>query len=644
MSNFPEGMLLPDSPIRRNAPQAPRKTSWIYVVAYLIGFAILLLLPYAIPHAPIAKTVSFSEFLAAIDADHLSEVEITPSELIGTLKVPKGKKNAKPQFITATRLPDMDERPLLNELEAHHVKISGKMQSSHPFVSLLIAWLPFLLLMGLMGYGVWRSKRAMAGPLQFGRNRAKIYDQTARTRVTFADVAGIDEAKTELQEVVDFLKHPEKYRRLGGRIPRGVLLIGAPGTGKTLLARAVAGEAGVPFFSISGSEFVEMFVGVGAARVRELFEEAKKKSPCIIFIDELDAIGKSRSSGRGMIVSNDEREQTLNQLLVEMDGFDPNTDVIIMAATNTPEVLDPALLRPGRFDRQIVVDRPDLEGRVAILRVHARKVKLDPKVDLHTIASRTPGMVGADLANLINEAALLAARRGAEQVAEIDLEEATDRVMLGLEKKSRVMTSDEKQRVAYHEAGHAVTAISLPHADPVHRVSIVPRTQGALGHMLQLPTQERYLMTQPQLEDQICVMLGGRGAEYLVYNGVVSTGASDDLQRATELARQMVTRFGMSERLGNMTYGLPSNQRFLKILAGMEERDYSEQTAEAIDEEVRNLIDTSYERVKNILQERRAALERIVKRLIEKETLAESELKALLEPESAQKESSLAPA
>lgn len=605
------------------------------MLAYFFGLIVFFILPYLLPKPSNARTVSFSDFLNQVTTDRVTQVEISPTELIGLLKPPPGKKNARPEFITATRLPEVNDTGLLKALEDHHVEIVGKMQSSHPFLSLLVGWLPFLLLIALMGYGMWRSRQAM-GQLQFGKNRAKIYDQTSKTRVTFADVAGIDESKLELEEVVDFLKHPEKYRRLGGRIPRGVLLIGPPGTGKTLLARAVAGEAQVPFFSISGSEFVEMFVGVGAARVRELFEEAKKKSPCIVFIDELDAIGKSRSSGRGMIVSHDEREQTLNQLLVEMDGFESTTDVIIMAATNTPEVLDPALLRPGRFDRQVVVDRPDLEGRVAILRVHARKIKLDPSVDLHMIASRTPGMVGADLANLVNESALLAARRGASEVEERDLEEATDRVMLGLEKKNRVMTPEEKQRVAYHEAGHALTAISLPNADPVHRVSIIPRTQGALGHMLQLPTQERYLMTQPQLEDQLCVMLGGRGAEYLVYGGVVSTGASDDLQRATELARQMVTRFGMSERMGNMTYGLPPNQKFLKSISGIEERDYSEQTAEAIDEEVRRIIDASYDRVKNVLQGHRSTLELVVSRLVEKETLGEAELKELLAHDPAQ--------
>ena len=470
----------------------------------------------------------------------------------------------------------------------------------------------------------------MMGPLEFGRNRAKIYDRSEGQRVTLEDVAGIEEAKAELAEIVEFLKNPAKYRRLGGRIPRGVLLIGPPGTGKTLLARAVAGEAQVPFFSISGSEFVEMFVGVGAARVRELFEAAKQKAPCIVFIDELDAIGKSRSAGRGLIMSHDEREQTLNQLLVEMDGFDSSTDVIIMAATNRPEVLDPALLRPGRFDRQIVVDRPDLEGRLAILRLHAKKIRLSADVDLRTIAARTPGMVGADLANIVNEAALLAARRGADAVEQSDLEAALDRVLLGLEKKSRIMTPEEKERVAYHEAGHALAALSLPHADPVHRVSIIPRTLGALGHVLQLPTQERYLMTKPQLEDQIAVMLGGRAAEDLVYEGVVSTGASDDLERATALARQMVKRYGMSERLGLITYGQPQGSRFLETGFDMELRDYSERTAEEIDQEVRRMVNGLYEKVKSILSARRADLDRIVRRLMEKETLEEAELKAIL--------------
>jgi cell division protease FtsH len=407
------------------------------------------------------------------------------------------------------------------------------------------------------------------------------------------------------------------------------LLVGPPGTGKTLLAKAVAGEAGVPFFSISGSEFVEMFVGVGAARVRDLFEQAKSKAPCIIFIDELDAIGKSRSAGRGTLMSNDEREQTLNQLLAEMDGFDTSKGVILMAATNTPEVLDPALLRAGRFDRQVVVDRPDLQGREAILKVHARNVMLDPQVELKTIAARTPGMVGADLANVVNEAALLAARRVAEAVEMRDFEEAIDRVMLGLEKKSRVMSAAEKERVAHHEAGHALVALSVKHADPVHRVSIIPRSIGALGHTLQLPTEEKFLMTKPELEDQLAVMLGGRAAEEIIYEGVVSTGAANDLERASELTRQMVTRFGMSERLGKLTYGRPLAARFLPSF-NAEERNYSERTAEQIDEDARRIVDESYERVKTILTNRRAELERIAAALIAKETLTREEIDQLL--------------
>src|SRR5437870_1090118 len=385
----------------------------------------------------------------------------------------------------------------------------------------------------------------------------------------------------KLIEVVDFLKQPQKYTKLGGRIPKGVLLVGPPGTGKTLLAKAVAGEAAVPFLSISGSEFMEIFVGVGAARVRDLFEQAKKRAPCIIFIDELDAIGKSRAAGRGILFSNDEREQTLNQLLAEMDGFDASSGVIIMAATNTPEVLDQALLRAGRFDRQIIVDRPDLKGREAILAIHVGKIKLSPGADLNVIAARTPGMVGADLANIVNEAALLAVRRNGEQVQMRDLEEAIDRVMLGLEKKNRVMTASDKERVAYHETGHALVALSVEHAVPVYRSSIIPRSVGALGHTLQLPTEERYLMTLPELDDQITVMMGGRAAEESVYDGVISTGAGDDLQRASELIRQMVMRFGMSERLGHLTYGASYNASFLRLPFMSDERNYRERTSEA---------------------------------------------------------------
>jgi cell division protease FtsH len=405
--------------------------------------------------------------------------------------------------------------------------------------------------------------------------------------------------------------------------------VGPPGTGKTMLARAVSGEARVPFFSISGSEFVEMFVGVGAARVRDLFEQAKQKAPCIIFIDELDAIGKTRG-GVTVFQSHDEREQTLNQLLVEMDGFDASRGVIIMAATNTPEVLDPALTRPGRFDRQVVIDRPDVKGREAILKVHARRVKLGPDVDLAVIASRTPGMVGADLENIVNEAALRAARRGADQVGQRDFEEAVDRVTLGFEQRTRLMTPEDKQRVAWHEAGHAMVALAAPHADMVHRVSIIPRSVGALGHTLQLPTGDKYLLTQPELEDRIAVMLGGRAAEEMKYEGIVSTGAADDLQKATELARQMVTRFGMSERLGPLTYGESMTSRFLRTPFTPEERNYSEETAEIIDSEVRGLMERQYDRARAVLRERRHQLDLVVSELIRKETLDRAELEALI--------------
>ncbi len=588
--------------------------------------------------APHPREVSYSEFLDEARSGHLAEVSITEQTLVGRLKKETAGQTGPGAEIVATRLPNLDESALLQELLARKIRISGRIQARSFWVDVLIGWmLPLALVVLVYGFALQRLRRGGAGALTFGKNRAKIFDQSSTNKVTFKDVAGVDEAEAELVEVVDFLKRPEKYRKLGGRLPKGVLLVGPPGTGKTLLAKAVAGEAGVPFFSISGSEFVEMFVGVGAARVRDLFDQAQQKAPCIVFIDELDAIGKSRSAARGLIFSNDEREQTLNQLLAEMDGFDTSKAVIILAATNTPESLDPALLRAGRFDRQVVVDRPDLAGRGAILRVHARGVMLSPEVDLNIIAARTPGMVGADLANIVNEAALLAARRGAEAVTMRDLEEAIDRAMLGLEKRSRVMTEDEKRRVACHEAGHALVALSVPHANPVHRISIIPRSVGALGHTLQLPTQERFLMTQPEIEDQIAVMLGGRTAEAIAFEGIVSTGASDDLERSSELARQMVTRFGMNERLGPMTYGHPLGARFL-LTPPMEERNYSERTAEIIDEEARRLIDRTLVRVRSILLERRADLERLAGELVRKETLDRAEIEALLRPSPAREE------
>jgi cell division protease FtsH len=603
----------------------PEKSRWLYLGNVLL----IIVLAYAVGERieGAVETVAYSDFVAAVRADRFSEVRITGERLTGVRKSPDAA--GRPQRVLAIRLPNTDAGPLLKELEERKIKITGEFDRGSWLWNLLLLFFPLFLLLVVYGAGMRRMMTG-GGALTFGRNRAKIYDQAARAKVTFADVAGVDEAKTELMEVVDFLRQPARYQALGGRIPKGVLLVGPPGTGKTLLAKAVAGEAAVAFFSISGSEFVEMFVGVGAARVRDLFEQAKTNAPCIVFIDELDAIGKSRTSGRGIGFSNDEREQTLNQLLAEMDGFDTSDGVILMAATNQPEVLDAALLRAGRFDRQVLVDRPDLKGREEILRVHVRKIKLAPDADLHTIAARTPGMVGADLANIVNESALLAVRRGASAVELRDLEEAIDRVMLGLEKKRRVMTPAEKERIAFHEAGHALVAISVKFADPVHRVSIIPRSIGALGHTLQLPTDERFLMTQPELEDRIVVLLGGRAAEEVHFDGVVSTGAANDLDRASELARQMVTRFGMSEKLGELTYGNSLAAPFLKSIFDAEQRNYSDTTANHIDEECKRILDTAHQRALAILHEKQAQLGHVAAALIRQETLSREQLDALL--------------
>jgi cell division protease FtsH len=483
----------------------------------------------------------------------------------------------------------------------------------------------------MVGIWLFLMRRMSGGPTQalsFGRSKAKIYDRK-ELKTTFADVAGVDEAKAELIEIVDFLKNPKKYQRLGGRIPKGVLLVGPPGTGKTLLARAVAGEADVPFFFLSGSEFVEMFVGVGASRVRDLFEQAKEKAPCIVFIDELDAIGKTRAGTTGFVGGHDEREQTLNQLLAEMDGFDSSKGVIIMAATNRPEVLDPALLRAGRFDRQVVVDKPDVKGREAILRVHARNVILAPSADLRVLAARTAGMAGADLANLMNEAALLAARKGKDAVDMADLDEAVDRVVGGLERKSRVLSEKERDIVAHHEIGHALVASSLPQADPVHKVTIIPRGVGALGATYQLPLEDRYLLTRSELEDRIAVLLGGRAAEEVVY-GEISTGAHNDLDRATEMARLMVMQYGMSEHLGPMTFGGGRQALFLKGAGITAEREYSEDTARAIDGETRAIIDRIYDRVRGLITDRKVVLLAAAAELKAKETLEGDRLRHLL--------------
>lgn len=586
-----------------------------------IALWVLMLIQMFLPSVFNPTEIPYSEFKEAVEAGKVTEVAVSPQIIHGKMKEDK--------VFNTIRIEDPD---LLRSLAQHQVKVTGVIEST--LFRDVLSWIvPIALFFGVWWFLLRRMGQSQ-GFMTVGQSKAKIYMEK-EVKVSFADVAGVDEAKQELEEVIEFLKTPEKFRRLGGKIPKGILLVGPPGTGKTLLAKAVAGEASVPFFSISGSEFVEMFVGVGAARVRDLFEQAKQKAPCIVFIDELDAIGKSRTTGRGIGFSNEEREQTLNQLLAEMDGFDTSEGVILMAATNQPEVLDAALMRAGRFDRQVLVDRPDLKGREEILQVHARKIHMAPDVDLKIIAARTPGMAGADLANIVNESALLAVRRGSTSVELRDLEEAIDRVMLGLEKKRRVMTPAEKERIAYHESGHTLVALSVEHADPVHRVSIIPRSIGALGYTLQLPTQERFLMTQPELEDRLTVLLGGRAAEEIQYKGIVSTGAADDLDRASELARQMVTRFGMSGQLGKLTYGHPLASPFLKSMFTAEEKNYSDATARIIDEESKRIVDAAFLRAESILREREEQLDHLASELIRKETLSKEELTAVVQATAA---------
>jgi cell division protease FtsH len=517
----------------------------------------------------------------------------------------------------------VDDPDLVRTLQERHVKFTGVIEST--FLRDLLSWVvPLALFVGLWWF-MFRRMGQSQGFMTVGRSKAKIYMEK-EVKVSFADVAGVDEAKHELEEVVEFLKTPEKFRRLGGKIPKGILLVGPPGTGKTLLARAVAGEAGVPFFSISGSEFVEMFVGVGAARVRDLFEQAKGKAPCIIFIDELDALGKAR--GMGPMV-HEEREQTLNQLLVELDGFDPRVGVILMAATNRPEILDPALLRAGRFDRQVLVDRPDKAGRLAILRVHARNITLANDADLETIAAMTPGFVGADLANLLNEAALLAVRRDKDTVSLAELQEAVERVIAGLEKKNRVLNKMEKERVAHHEVGHALVALSIPGTDAVHKISIIPRGIAALGYTMQLPTEDRFLMTSQELKNKIAVLLGGRAAEALIYKEV-STGAQDDLRKATDIAISMVKLYGMSDKLGQRSFERDRQPLFLQATQPSSQGDYSEETSREIDCEVRQIIDEQYERTSEIVRSQEPVLREAASVLLGKETISGEELKAIV--------------
>ncbi len=568
--------------------------------------------------AQTVEVVPYSEFEKLLAEDKISEVVVSENRITGKLKAPENGKT-----VAAANLvqPDLAER-----LSKFNVKYTRVHEST--FLRDVMSWV----IPALVFFGVWYLLiRRMAGQqglgggfMSIGKSRAKVYVEK-KTGVTFADVAGVDEAKAELQEVVEFLKDPKKYGRLGARVPKGVLLVGPPGTGKTLLARAVAGEAGVSFFSISGSEFVEMFVGVGAARVRDLFEQARGKAPAIIFIDELDALGRAR--GAGPIGGHDEKEQTLNQLLVELDGFDPSTGLVLLAATNRPEILDPALLRAGRFDRQVLVDRPDKAGRLQILQVHAKKVNLAPDVDLTQVAALTPGFTGADLANLINEAALLATRRGAEAVALRDFTEAIERLIAGLEKRNRVLNPTERRVVAHHELGHALVAMALPGTDPVHKVSIIPRGVGALGYTIQRPTEDRFLMTRGELENKMAVLLGGRAAEEVVF-GHLSTGAADDLAKVTDIARSMVMRYGMVKSLGHVAYE-EEQSRFLMTPGFQKNREYSEETAREIDVAVREIVKAAYEKALGILSREKRALEAWALKLLEKETLVEAELDEL---------------
>jgi cell division protease FtsH len=525
-----------------------------------------------------------------------------------------------------TEIPEADAALVLTLLREKEVKTTFKLPARSPWwTTLLITIIPLVLVIGGLYFIMQQTQGGGSRVMQFSKSRARLHTGDGK-KVTFKEVAGIDEVVEELQEIVDYLKHPRKYMELGARIPKGVLLFGAPGTGKTLVARAVAGEAGVPFFSISGSDFVEMFVGVGAARVRDLFEQAKKNSPCIVFVDEIDAVGRQRGAGMGG--GHDEREQTLNQLLVEMDGFGVNEGVIVMAATNRPDVLDPALLRPGRFDRQVVLDRPDLKGRHEIFRVHSQGKPLAEEVDLEVLAKRTPGFTGADIANVVNEGALLAARRRKKKITSDELEEAIDRVVAGPERKSRIISEKERQIVAYHESAHALVAKLLPNSDPVHKVSIIPRG-GALGYMLQLPMEDRYLVTRSEILDRVAVMLAGRASEELVFNEV-SSGAQDDLEKATKMVRRMIMEFGMSAALGPLTFGSKQDSPFLgRDIA--RDRNYSEEVAAAIDREVRRVVTECHETASRLLRENRDRLERLASSLIKKESLEGAELEELLE-------------
>ncbi|TAH46227.1 MAG: ATP-dependent metallopeptidase FtsH/Yme1/Tma family protein [Betaproteobacteria bacterium] len=562
--------------------------------------------------------IPYSEFQTLVQEGKVADIAIADNQIHGTFKTPV---DGKTRFVT-TRV----DPALAKDLAQYDVKFTGVVPNT--FLTDLIGWvLPAVIFVGIWIFAMrkFAGKMGGGGFMNIGKSKAKVYVETD-TKVNFADVAGVDEAKDELKEIVGFLKDPQRFGRLGGRAPKGVLLVGPPGTGKTLLAKAVAGEAGVPFFSISGSEFVEMFVGVGAARVRDLFEQARAKAPAIIFIDELDALGRARAAG-GMMGGHDEKEQTLNQLLVELDGFDGAKGLVLLGATNRPEVLDPALLRAGRFDRQVVVDRPDKLGRIAILDVHMQKIRLAEDVDRAKVADLTPGFTGAELANLCNEAALAATRRNAEAVTLADFTVAIERIVAGLEKRNRVLSPLERETVAHHEMGHAIAAMALPGADPVHKVSIIPRGVGALGYTIQRPTEERYLMTRAELERRMMVLLGGRAAEEIIY-GHFSTGAADDLQRVSQIARAIVTRYGMDDDLGHVVYE-KEQSNFLGQAAPQFDKGYSEATAREIDLAVRAIVQDAYRRTLALLRAREALLRESAAELLERETLGEAELERI---------------
>jgi len=591
------------------------KFSIWYVV---LGIWVVLIVQNYIASMYAAQIIPYSQFLALLKSGKVTEIAVSANQIQGKMKVDGAPEDFKP-FKTIRVDPDLSK-----VLEQYPVSFKGEIEST--FLRDLFSWVfPLLLFVGVWYFLMKRMGGQQAGFMTLGKNKAKIYMEN-ELNVTFADVAGVDEAKQELVEVIEFLKTPSRFTEIGGRIPKGILLVGPPGAGKTLLAKAVAGESGVPFFSLSGSEFVEMFVGLGAARVRDLFIQAKEKAPCIIFIDELDALGKAR--GFSAMGGHDEREQTLNQLLVEMDGFDPKVGVILMAATNRPEILDPALLRPGRFDRHVLVDRPDKLGREQILRVHIKKIKTVPDLNLETLANMTPGMVGADLANLVNEAALLAVRRDKTEVGMAEFEEAVERIVGGLEKKNRLINASERETVAYHEMGHALVALSLPGTDPVKKISIIPRGVAALGYTMQVPTEDRFLMRKTELENKIASLLGGRAAEEIIF-GDISTGAHNDLARATDITRSMIREYGMSEKLGQVY--LAGEKQPLFLASGPREAgDYSEATAEIIDLEIRESIRREYERALAILREKREILIRGARLLLEKEKLDGEEIRALL--------------